>query len=224
MPASFTTTRPRFCSPNSSASPRSSPPPVRRFVRSPKGLEETTVEAIEGVRRMAVELRPPALDDLGLLAALGDLAQRFMDQRGIEVDYQARGSRGRLPAEVELVLYRVAQEAMTNIAKHAGASRVWIDLDRDADDVTPLGSRQRPRDLIPRSHGKATNAGLASACSAWKSGSASSAAPSASGRARVAAPRSLPLSRCPLTAPDAPIPRRICAHRRANNRPKDTTE
>lgn len=113
-----------------------------------EGLEETTVEAIEGVRRMAVELRPPALDDLGLLAALGDLAQRFMDQRGIDVDYEARGSRGRLPAEVELVLYRVAQEAMTNIAKHSGATRVWIDLDRDADDVA-LSVRDNGRGFDP---------------------------------------------------------------------------
>jgi two-component system sensor histidine kinase UhpB len=99
-------------------------------------LEEMTVEAIEGVRRMAVELRPPALDDLGLLAALGDLAQRFADQLGIPVDYQARGPRGRLPAEVELVLYRIAQEALTNVAKHAGARHVWIDLDRGLADVS----------------------------------------------------------------------------------------
>jgi two-component system sensor histidine kinase UhpB len=123
----------------------SASPEVREIAER---LEETTVEAIEGVRRMAVELRPPALDDLGLLAALGDLAQRFMDQRGIEVDYQARGSRGRLPAEVELVLYRVAQEAMTNVAKHAGATRVWIDLDRDADDVT-LSVRDNGRGFDP---------------------------------------------------------------------------
>src|SRR5579884_3197840 len=104
--------------------------------RTAADLEAMTVEALEGVRRLALELRPPALDDLGLLAALGDLAQRFRDQLGISVDYEARGLRGRLPAEVELVLYRVAQEALTNVAKHAHAGRVWIDLDRGADDVT----------------------------------------------------------------------------------------
>lgn len=111
-------------------------------------FEEMTVAAIEGVRRMAVELRPPALDDLGLLAALGDLAQRFGEQLGIDVDYQARGPRGRLPAEVELVLYRVAQEAITNVGKHAEASRVWIDLDRTADDVT-LSVRDDGRGFDP---------------------------------------------------------------------------
>jgi two-component system sensor histidine kinase UhpB len=90
-------------------------------------LEEMTVEALEGVRRLALELRPPALDDL---------AQRFGEQLGVEVEFQARGPRGRLPAEVELVLYRVAQEALTNVAKHAGATAVAVDLDRGPIDVT----------------------------------------------------------------------------------------
>jgi len=99
-------------------------------------LEETTVEALEGVRRLALELRPPALDDLGLTAALADLAQRFGEQLAVPVGFQARGLRGRLPADVELVLYRVAQEALTNVAKHGQASAVSVDLDRAAGDVT----------------------------------------------------------------------------------------
>lgn len=99
-------------------------------------MEVMTVEALEGVRRLALELRPPALDDLGLVAALEGLAQRFSDQLGITVDYQARGTRSRLSPEVEVVLYRVAQEALTNILKHAKAAHVWIDLDRGEHDVT----------------------------------------------------------------------------------------
>ncbi len=99
-------------------------------------LEEMTVEALEGVRRLALELRPPALDDLGLAAALDDIAQRYGEQLGIAVEFQARGTRGRLPAEVELVLYRVAQEALTNVAKHAAATAVAVDLDRGPFDVT----------------------------------------------------------------------------------------
>jgi len=99
-------------------------------------LETSTAEALESVRRLALELRPPALDDLGLLAALGELAQRFGDQLDIPVDYQARGVRGRMHAEIELVLYRVAQEALTNAGKHSGASHVCIDLDRGPGDVT----------------------------------------------------------------------------------------
>jgi signal transduction histidine kinase len=118
-----------------------------------------TVAAIEGVRRMAVELRPPALDDLGLPAALGDLAQRFGEQLGIPVDYQAHGLRGRLPAEIELVLYRVAQEALTNVAKHASAGRVWIDLDRGFDDVI-LSVRDDGRGFDPGSRPASDERGL----------------------------------------------------------------
>lgn len=99
-------------------------------------LEQMTVEALESVRRLALELRPPALDDLGLEAALEGLAQRYADQMGIPVDYQARGQRRRLSEEIELVLYRVAQESLTNIVKHASADRVWIDLDRGVDDLS----------------------------------------------------------------------------------------
>ena len=111
-------------------------------------LEVSTVEALEGVRRLALELRPPALDDLGLADALADLAQRFRSQTGITIDYQVRGSRARLSADVELVLYRVAQEALTNVAKHARARRVSMDLDRGANDVS-LSVRDEGRGFDP---------------------------------------------------------------------------
>jgi signal transduction histidine kinase len=99
-------------------------------------LEQSTVEAIEGVRRLALELRPPALDDLGLNEALGELAQRFTESRGLDVDYEWRGSKSRLPPDVELALYRVAQEALSNVAKHSGAEKATLDVDRTANDVT----------------------------------------------------------------------------------------
>lgn len=99
-------------------------------------LEDMTVEAIEGVRRLALELRPPSLDDLGLRESLGDLAERFGKQLGIPVAYQPRIGRDRLPAEIELVLYRVAQEAMTNVAKHSHADEAAINLTRRGAIVT----------------------------------------------------------------------------------------
>ena len=85
-------------------------------------LEQSTVDALEGVRRLALELRPPALDDLGLADALTELCQRFQEQGNLTVSLEVRGMRARLAPDVELVLYRIAQEALTNIAKHARAA------------------------------------------------------------------------------------------------------
>jgi two-component system sensor histidine kinase UhpB len=99
-------------------------------------LEEMTVQALESVRRLALELRPPALDDLGLSDALADLCQRFADQLGVPVRFEHRGSRAAVPQNVKLVIYRVAQEALTNVAKHAEATRVWVMLDRADTEVT----------------------------------------------------------------------------------------
>ena len=107
--------------------------PVRAVAES---LESSTVDAIEGVRRLALELRPPTLDDLGLQAALGGLAQRYGEQHDMRVDYEWRGSRERLPEELELVLYRIAQEALTNVVKHARATTVGITLERGQHHVT----------------------------------------------------------------------------------------
>lgn len=93
-------------------------------------LEEFTVETIEGVRRLALELRPPALDDLGVREAIGDLAQRYTEKFQLEITYVPVGIRERLIPEVELVLYRVAQEALTNVVKHANAHHVVITFER----------------------------------------------------------------------------------------------
>jgi two-component system sensor histidine kinase UhpB len=110
--------------------------PIEDVRATAEAMENMTVEAIESVRRLALELRPPALDDLGLREALGDLAQRFSEQLLIPVEYHVTGLRDRLPGEVELVLYRVAQEAMTNVAKHADAKHAWISLIRSTTGVT----------------------------------------------------------------------------------------
>lgn len=93
-------------------------------------LRELAAETLEGVRRLALDLRPSALDDLGLAAALRWYVSEFTQRWGIEVELEIVGLDGRLPAEVELVLYRVAQEALTNVAKHAQASRVKVTLEQ----------------------------------------------------------------------------------------------
>lgn len=98
-------------------------------------MAQSTVDALEGVRRLALELRPPALDDLGLWAALGELTQRYVEKYRLDVAYDWRGSRERLPADLELVLYRIAQEALTNIVKHSGATEATVDIERRSDEV-----------------------------------------------------------------------------------------
>jgi signal transduction histidine kinase len=93
-------------------------------------LRELVVTTLQDVRRLAVELRPSALDDFGLVAALERLSASFSDQTGIEIDFETALGDERLPAEVETALYRIVQESLTNVVKHARARRVSILLAR----------------------------------------------------------------------------------------------
>src|SRR5262249_38588925 len=104
---------------------------------SAAGLRQLIVETLQNVRRLAVELRPAALDDFGLAPALERLATTFGEQTGIAVDLEARLGE-RLPAEIETALYRIVQEALTNVVKHAGARRVSILLARKDGSVTAV--------------------------------------------------------------------------------------
>ena len=92
-------------------------------------LRDLTGQTLEGVRRMAIDLRPPMLDDLGLEAALQAHVQDFSHRWPVKAKFIS-GRLGRLPADVELVLYRIVQEALSNVAKHAGASTVEARLTR----------------------------------------------------------------------------------------------
>jgi len=91
-------------------------------------LRELVVQALQDVRSLAVELRPSALDDFGLLAALERLAGTFAERTGIKATVAATLGDTRLPSETETVVYRLVQEALTNIVKHAAASEVGIVL------------------------------------------------------------------------------------------------
>ena len=93
-------------------------------------LRELVVATLQDVRRLAVELRPSALDDFGLVAALERLADSFAEQSGISVDFQAALADERLPDDAETALYRIVQESLTNVVKHAQARRVSILLTR----------------------------------------------------------------------------------------------
>ena len=92
-------------------------------------LRDLTGDTLEGVRRMAIDLRPPMLDDLGLEAALQAFVQDFSHRWPVKAKFTG-GRLGRLPLDVELVLYRIVQEALSNVAKHANASGVEARLTR----------------------------------------------------------------------------------------------
>jgi signal transduction histidine kinase len=101
-------------------------------------LRELIVHTLQSVRRLAVELRPQALDDFGLVPALERLGEAFGEKSGITVDVQANLDATRLPAEIETALYRIVQEALTNVAKHSGATRVSVVVTRRAGLVTAV--------------------------------------------------------------------------------------
>ena len=94
------------------------------------GLREQVVSALQDVRRLAVELRPAVLDDFGLVPALERLTDAFAEQSEIRVDFHSALGEARLPSEVETTLYRVVQESLTNILKHANAQSVSVSLAR----------------------------------------------------------------------------------------------
>lgn len=88
------------------------------------------------VDRLALELRPAALDDLGLEAVVLQHVSEWSERSGVPVDFHCHGFRHRrLPADIEIVLYRVVQEALTNVLKHAGATQVSLILEHRGDSV-----------------------------------------------------------------------------------------
>ena len=92
-------------------------------------------QALEEVRRIAQELRPAPLEHLGLVSALTELSRRFADQSGLAVERRFSRDLPPLTAEAELAIYRVAQESLTNVARHAQAHRVALTLEPGGDSV-----------------------------------------------------------------------------------------
>jgi len=100
-------------------------------------LRELVRSTLQDVRQLAVELRPTALDDFGLVPALERLTETFAESTAIRVDFEAALDE-RLPPDVETALYRIVQECLTNIVKHARASQVSIVVARRLSSVTAV--------------------------------------------------------------------------------------
>jgi signal transduction histidine kinase len=101
-------------------------------------LRHLVVSTLQDVRRLAVELRPSALDDFGLEPALRRLGQTVREGSGLDVQVESRLRDLRLAAELETAVYRIVQESLTNVVKHARARRVSIVLTRKNDFVSVM--------------------------------------------------------------------------------------
>jgi two-component system, NarL family, sensor histidine kinase UhpB len=97
--------------------------------------QETMRASLDDVRRIARQLRPEALDDLGLVPALVALAATFSERTGLRIQRQLGDHLPPLPAQAELAVFRVAQESLTNAARHAGTARVDLTLQPTPDGV-----------------------------------------------------------------------------------------
>ncbi|RME77507.1 MAG: HAMP domain-containing protein [Chloroflexi bacterium] len=102
-------------------------------------LRQMTDRILENLHRLAMDLRPASLDHVGLVAALRQYVDTYSRQHHLKVQFEAVGLEGeRLPPDVETALYRIVQEALTNVARHARASRVGVLLERRGDRLVAI--------------------------------------------------------------------------------------
>jgi PAS domain S-box-containing protein len=110
------------------------PSPLRDQIQP---LQSLTVKIGQEIHELALELRPSSLDDLGLAAAVANYVESWGERSGLHSDFQATGlDAERLPSRVETALYRVVQESLTNVLKHARATGVSVLLQRSSEHVT----------------------------------------------------------------------------------------
>jgi signal transduction histidine kinase len=136
--------------------------PVRNeaSLQTLRELEALAEQTIENLRRMTRALRPIYLEDLGLATALEMLAGETSQSNPLDVDFRKSGAERRLPAEVELALYRIAQEGLNNVVHHASArsAHLWIDFDDKevtlevSDDGIGFAVPKIPTDFAPDGH------------------------------------------------------------------------
>jgi two-component system CheB/CheR fusion protein len=105
-------------------------PPDSEIARRAGELRSLTSTLSRELHEIAVRLRPKALDDFGFEAALSSYAENWSRQTGIRIEFRAPTFPERLPRSVENAAYRIAQEALTNIAKHSNASRASVVVER----------------------------------------------------------------------------------------------
>jgi two-component system sensor histidine kinase UhpB len=111
-------------------------------------------QALDEVRRISSELRPEMLEHLGLVSALTELSTTFARVSGVHVDRHFDPALPKLPVDAELAVYRIAQEGLTNVARHAAATEVTIALERGPGSVVlRVSDNGRGFDGAPQEHG-----------------------------------------------------------------------
>ncbi|TAK22578.1 MAG: sensor histidine kinase [Chloroflexota bacterium] len=103
-------------------------------------LRDMAIATLDEIRNLAIDLRPSVLDDLGLVAAIRSYARAVMARSGLAIEFVVVGvdESERFGVDIEIALFRVVQEALTNVVKHAAATGVTIRLARDADRLVAL--------------------------------------------------------------------------------------
>lgn len=124
-----------------------------------EGIRAQIDKTLEGVRRFSQDLRPSVIDDLGLLPALDWLVSDLEERFDIAIGMAVLGPEHRFSPEVELVLFRIAQEALRNVWRHSGASRAWVTVEF-SDDKTSLSVTDNGKGFeVPRSMADLANVG-----------------------------------------------------------------
>lgn len=106
-----------------------------RAVEQANQLEKLAVEGVEELQRMVSGLHPPQLDDLGLLAALRWYANDISNRSNITINITSHGNKPILSSDIRSVVFRIAQEAITNVVRHAAADKIDIQLDYSTDNI-----------------------------------------------------------------------------------------
>jgi signal transduction histidine kinase len=106
-----------------------------RAIEQANQLEKLAMNGVEELQRMVSGLHPPQLDDLGLLAALRWYANDIHSRFGIMINIVNHGSKPQLSSDIKSVVFRIAQEAITNVVRHANASVIDIQLDYSVDNI-----------------------------------------------------------------------------------------
>ena len=124
-----------------------------------KELEDLAENTVENLRRLTRALRPIYLEDLGLVTALGMLARETSQTNHLQVDFHVFGEERRLSREIELALYRIAQEALNNVVHHANAEHAAVQITFDKEiklEVTDNGTGftvpKSPTEFAPKGH------------------------------------------------------------------------